>query len=189
MCGASYCARNLGGVASCSNLATRACGGAGPADELAHMNGARGSGEWGDLGVESEASEASEFERTIPREFRRPDRPWPACAAPSTREEARVVSFAALSLCHRSRREPTAPRHARCSSFAGGSSATSAAPACQRSGGESSRVTAWRLLRFREAAVPLVRAMDRRRGTGRRTVRGRSTASRFAGEPPGEAGL
>jgi hypothetical protein len=34
------------------------------------------------------------------------------------REQARVISFAALSLCHRSRREPTAPRHARVSSIA-----------------------------------------------------------------------
>jgi hypothetical protein len=36
----------------------------------------------------------------------------------STREQARMISFAPLSLCHRSRREPTAPRHARCSSLA-----------------------------------------------------------------------
>ena len=36
-----------------------------------------------------------------------------------TREQARVISFAALSLCRRSRREPTAPRDSPCSSEAG----------------------------------------------------------------------
>jgi hypothetical protein len=35
-----------------------------------------------------------------------------------TREQARGISFAALPLCHRSKREPTAPRDARCSSGA-----------------------------------------------------------------------
>jgi hypothetical protein len=64
--GTSCSARNLGGVAACSNLTRRACGGAGPADELSHMKGARGAGEWGDLGAKAKASEASEFERTYP---------------------------------------------------------------------------------------------------------------------------
>jgi hypothetical protein len=36
-------------------------------------------------------------------------------ALPSTRGQARVISFAARSLCQRSRREPLAPRDSRCS--------------------------------------------------------------------------
>jgi hypothetical protein len=40
-------------------------------------------------------------------------------SAGTTREQARVISFVALTLCRRSRREPTPPRDSRCSSGAG----------------------------------------------------------------------
>ena len=56
-----------------------------------------------------------------------PLRPWDLGRPSSDRslrsrvhaEQSRLIDFAALSRCHRSRRAPTAPRDSRCSSFAG----------------------------------------------------------------------
>jgi hypothetical protein len=56
--------------------------------------------------------------------------------------------FAALSLCHRSRREPTAPQDSCCSSRARVSAASVETPACQRSGGAWARGAHRALLRL-----------------------------------------
>ena len=53
------------------------------------------------------------------RDHRCASQPTPTPAF--TRRQARVISFAAVSLCHRSRPQLMAPRHARCSSGAGAS--------------------------------------------------------------------
>ena len=79
------------------------------------------------------------------RDHRCASQPTPTPAF--TRRQARVISFAAVSLCHRSRRQPMAPRHARCSSSPAGISQASAATTASRRKRE--RGAPWRLRRRR----------------------------------------